>query len=89
MFYVKNIVNIYTAFNIVKLTKNVPKVLNCKTNHNFVLTNMGLPNWGDGGPQHGKSSYIFPFLLWQTSLIILNIIFSVEQHFHVQRLCST
>ena len=61
MFYVKNIANIYTAFNIVKLTKNVPKVLNCKTNHNFFLTNMGFPKWGEGWV------HIFPFFVAKNS----------------------
>ena len=25
------------------------------------LTNIGFPNWGEGGPWNGKSSHIFPF----------------------------
>ena len=68
MFYVKNIANIYTAFNIVKLTKNVPKVLNCKTNHNFFLTNMGFPNWG-GVPTWEKFSHCPVFFPAVMSLI--------------------
>ena len=70
MFYVKNIANIYTAFNIVKLTKNVPKVLNCKTNHNFFLTNMGFPNRGEGGSPTWEKFPHFPVIFFlATSLI--------------------
>ena len=36
--------------NIFIKTKNVPKVLKCKMNHKlFFFTNMGFPNWGEGG----------------------------------------
>ena len=42
-------------------TINVPKVLKCKINHNFFLTNMSFPNRGEGGPRLGKNSHIFLF----------------------------
>ena len=50
-------------------TKNVPKVVKCKINHSFFLTNMGLPNWGEGGvvPDLGKI-HRFSRFFWQTSL---------------------
>ena len=32
----------------------------CKITHNFFLTNMGFPNWGEGDPRLGKNSHIFP-----------------------------
>ena len=68
MFYIKNIANIYTAFNIVKLTKNVPKVLNCKKNHNFFLTNMGFPNCVEGGSPTWDKLPHFPVFFLRASL---------------------
>ena len=52
-------------------TKNVPKVLKCKINHNLFFSHKhGVPKLGVGGrgPLLGKNSHIFPFFLWQTSL---------------------
>ena len=72
-------------------TKNVPKVLICKINHNFFPTNMGFPNRGKGGPRLGKNSHIFPFFVAYVPKCDLGVELAIyaqyQCHHHVE-LCS-
>ena len=58
-----NPTSIFTVFNMGDPpTINVPKVKNCKINHNFfLLKNMTFPNGGEGGSPTWEDSHIFPF----------------------------